>query len=853
MENFPTPKSEADIKKQLQIAEDQLGTRLDINGASNIKEIGQLKEKYPERYNVYLKLLRSNKNRENPEISDAYQWISILNNLDDYIINHNKNIESRILRGRQANVFEDIKDSLEKGKKEGYIKLPTGTGKTVLFSQVVESIGCKSLIVVPSKVLVSQTGERLEEFTDMEFGKYYQDQKDISKNVTVTTYSSLVLGIESGTIKPEDYGLLVLDETHKALGEKTVKAIEKFNGIKLGFTATPEYSSNKRVGDILENEIHSMSIVEGIQEGLINRFKSIFAYTTTDLSSVPIDRNQDYNRKDLENAINNKARNLSAVELYKKMFNNDTAVAYCGGVKHATDLAKLFNERGVSAEVVSGTTSPDERKKIFEKFHSGEIKILCNARLLIEGFDEPRASVALNLHPTLSKVDAEQRGGRVLRLDKDNPDKWAYIVDFIDENSKEPSVTFPEIARQSQVVPMKKEEDNTKTDKEGGDNNKISTNELPEIDGLRVVVDAEEVLEIAKEGQKLRESLVLAEAPEGWMNANEIHLKYGFNYGRIQKEADVYRTERANWLGDYKGITGSAEYYHPNLIREVVEKLKLEATFEKAPDGWSTIRALRSEVGGSIKTVTSTLEKYRESHKESFKTYKTKTHLIKEHIGPEVVRLVSAELKNEKAPNGWLTASILRRQLGNSDRTIRVFAEKYRKTHQEWFEDYKVRSKDIEHYHPDLVLLIKDKFKENKITETAPEGWQTISTLTKNKGYAYETIEKIAERFQDSKPEWFADYKARTKIAKHYHPDLIKKIHKYYEEKNAIPPAPNDWFNSYNLALQVGRDTLVIKDLAEPYREKHSEWFKDFKSNKYQVAEYYHPDLVNIILSNFNK
>lgn len=854
MENFPTPKPQEDIKKQLEISEKKLGTYLDINGVSDISDIDQLKEKYPERYQIYLRLLRSHKNQTDFNVDDARRWISILNDLDNYIVHHNQNVESRILRDRQASVFEDIRYSLEKGNKEGYIKLPTGTGKTVLFSQIVQAVNCKSLIVVPSKVLVSQTGERLEEFTDMEFGKYYQEQKDTSKDVTVITYNSLILGIESGAINPEEYGLVILDEAHKALGEKTIQAIEKFNGIKLGFTATPEYSSQKHVSSILEHEIHSMSIVEGIQEGLINRFKSIFAYTTTDLSAVHIDRNQDYNQKELEKTINNSARNLSAVELYQEMFEGETAVAYCGGVRHASELAKLFNAKGVSAAVISGKTSLEDRKELFNKFHSGEIKVLCNARLLIEGFDEPRASVALNLHPTLSKVDAEQRGGRVLRLDKNNPNKWGFIVDFIDQNSQQPAITFPEIAGQSQVTPARDQEDNTKRDeREQKDLQELPKRDTPNIEGLRVIVDAEEVLEIAKEGQRMRENLIPPEAPDGWLNPNEIRLAYGFNHGRIQKEAELYRTEHPDWFENYKSVTGATEYYHPDLIAEIVKKLEAENAFDFAPDDWVTLRALRNEVGGSLKTVTNVLDKYRASHPDSFKKYKTKTHLIKEHIAPEVVSLVTAELEKNKPPEGWLTASALRGQLGNSDRTIRAFVEQFRTEHPDWFESYKLRSKDIEHYHPDLVKIIEDQFSENKSAEPAPDGWQTVSMLAKKEGYAYETIQKIADSFRDSHPEWFADYKARTKIATHFHPDLVQKIDEYYKEKEAIPLAPDDWFNSYNLALQVGRDTLIIKELAEPFRKEHPEWFKEFKSNKYQIAEYYHPELVKIILSKFKK
>lgn len=509
----PQFKSEAELKKQYDEANQVLETNLapksnddDLWGLS----IAEIKSKYPERYQIYLKILRAQKNEQevdNTELSEINYWLQVLNNLDDYISSHQLDEEARVLRKRQFTVFEDIRNCLEQGKKEGYVKLPTGVGKTVLFSQVVEAMGVKTLIVVPSKILVTQTGEKLEEFTDVEFGSYYQEEKDLEKTVVTITYASLVRGVREGKINPNDYGALILDEAHKALGEKTQEVINQFECIKLGFTATPEYSNDKHVGDLLNNEIHAMSIVEAVKDGLICRFKAVLAETTVDLSGVSIISNGNYDAKELEKAVNVKSRNLSAVKLYKQAFVDESAIAYCSGVDHATDLAALFKENGIKAAVISGDMLKDERDAILEAFSQGDIQVLCNARLLIEGFDESRASVGLNLHPTLSRVDAEQRAGRLLRLDKKNPEKWAYIVDFIDENAESPAITFSEIAEASEVVPDKAVLNN---------NTALSSDEKSEpprrdfshikIEGLEVVVDTQVVLSVAMDFTAQREA-----------------------------------------------------------------------------------------------------------------------------------------------------------------------------------------------------------------------------------------------------------------------------------------------------------------------------------------------------------
>ncbi|MDQ5912089.1 MAG: hypothetical protein QG568_302 [Patescibacteria group bacterium] len=513
-------KTEEELQNQIEETTESLG--VDISRPSLGLEIVKLpleeiKAKYPERYEAYLKILRAEKNNQEidaVELKEMREWIGSLNNLDEYIANHSATREDLDARNkRQLTVFEDIRNHLEKGEKEGYVKLPTGVGKTVLFSRITEALGLKTLIVVPSKILIGQTGEKLEEFTNVEFGKYYQGEKNLEENVTVITYLSLVKAVKEGRVNPADYEVLILDEAHKALGEETSKVIDQFEGVKLGFTATPKYSKDKHVRDLLEHEMHSMGIVEAAKEGLISRFKSYIAYTDTDLSNVEVKNREKYDENELERAIDQEGRNQSAVELYKQEFNGKLAIAYCGGVTHATHVAELFNKSGISAEIISGDTpddkSPNGKEAILERFRTGETKVLCNARILIEGFDEPKASTCLNLQPTLSLVDAEQRAGRVLRLDSEDPDKWAYIVDFIDRDPRVAPRTFAEIAEASEVdgeyaVAFDMEHTGDIAEGEREDKDRI-----PDVDikGLRVVVDAKEVLTISQGFIKEREDI----------------------------------------------------------------------------------------------------------------------------------------------------------------------------------------------------------------------------------------------------------------------------------------------------------------------------------------------------------
>ncbi|MFA6304782.1 MAG: DEAD/DEAH box helicase [Patescibacteria group bacterium] len=499
MEKWFQPKQPEQLEQQVSDSSELLGEKLQpsLEQEDLFKlPIEEIKTRFPERYQIYLKLLRYNRGSaeiNNEELDDMQEWIGVLNNLDVYIEKHKSQEDNRVLRDRQFTVFEDIRDSLEEGQKEGYVKLPTGVGKTVLFSQVVDAMGVKTLIVVPSKVLVGQTGSKLDEFTDLEHGSYFQENKDLAKQVTITTYQSLVQRVADGTFKPEDFKLLILDEAHKAIGEKTQNALASFDCVKLGFTATPQYSYEKGVSEVLSNKIHEMSIKEAVEEGLLNRFKAILAYTSTDLSEVKI-KGDDYDEASLKQVVNNHARNLSAVQLYQQMFEGQSAIVYCGGTDHAKEMEQMFMAQNISSAVLLANTSPERRKEIIEDFRSGKIKVLCNVRILVEGFDEPKASVALNLQPTLSRVVAEQRAGRVLRLDPNNQEKWSYIVDFVDEKASQPGITFSEIARASELEPKEVRSD---FEKKGAGHGYVSNPDI-QIENLRVIVDPQEVWSLSQ-------------------------------------------------------------------------------------------------------------------------------------------------------------------------------------------------------------------------------------------------------------------------------------------------------------------------------------------------------------------
>src|SRR3989344_3629664 len=155
-----SPKPPEELQKQIDAVSEEIGESIEQpTSRDDLLEmsLSEIKEKFPRRYEMYLQTLRADRRSDEvdeDEKKSMVTWLKALNSLDTYIENHKSNCEDRTLRDRQFSVFEELRDFLEQGGKDGYIKLPTGVGKTVLFIEFLEATNLKALIVAPTRILV---------------------------------------------------------------------------------------------------------------------------------------------------------------------------------------------------------------------------------------------------------------------------------------------------------------------------------------------------------------------------------------------------------------------------------------------------------------------------------------------------------------------------------------------------------------------------------------------------------------------------------------------------------------------------------------------------------------------------
>src|SRR5437773_2717086 len=311
---------------------------------------------------------------------------------------------------------------------------PTASGKTIAAAGFVEAARTLGvLILTHRRLLVSQFNRDLtaEGYGDRIVDAIERGQEPPEANpLTIQTYAWFAR--HWGDLNPEAYHLVIADEAHTALGEKTSAAIRGFtNPIYIGMTATEQLIA-KQVSDVFPASVDDLPLADAARRGLIAPLRSLRVPPAAAIHTVPI-IGGDFEERALAAALDHQALNQAAASLYRDRFDSTPGIVYAAGVEHAYNLAKEFRAAGLKAEAVSGRTPPVKLAEILAAYERGEIDVLINAMLLAEGWNSPRATVCMHLAPTASRRVYQQRIGRIMRL---HPRKEAgVVVDFVPKSA----------------------------------------------------------------------------------------------------------------------------------------------------------------------------------------------------------------------------------------------------------------------------------------------------------------------------------------------------------------------------------------------------------------------------------
>lgn len=311
----------------------------------------------------------------------------------------------------------------------------TGAGKTVAAVGFVEAAKTGGvLILTHRRNLVDQFVDELKTrgYGKRIVGAMLAGEHRTDGPVTVETYQWFVR--HAGNIS-DSYSVVICDEAHTALGEKTSACIREWTApVFVGMTATGALIA-RHVGDLFPVQTSRFDLAQAARKGVISPLRCLRiapGVGVRTIAKVPLRKgevDQDFDQDQLAALLDQSPFNAAIADLYKARFNGLAGVVYSAGVQHAHNVANAFKSAGIKAVAVSGETPKRELASILTSYEEGQIDVLVNAQLLIEGWNSPRATVCMHLAPTASRRIYQQRVGRVTRR---HPGKESGIViDFV--------------------------------------------------------------------------------------------------------------------------------------------------------------------------------------------------------------------------------------------------------------------------------------------------------------------------------------------------------------------------------------------------------------------------------------
>jgi ATP-dependent helicase IRC3 len=355
------------------------------------------------------------------------------------------------LRYYQEDALAAIKAAEERGVRKGLIVLPTGSGKTIIFSHIPDRLGEDStpmLILAHREELLNQAKEKLQ-WANPHLDVAIEQGQNYAGHVDVVVASVPTLG-RNGSPRldgfPRDYfKTVVVDEAHHAAAPTYRRVLDHFDSALLvGVTATPKRGDNVGLAEVFEEIIYSRSLEDMIREGFLCDLAGYRYNSSVDLSQVKIVRG-DYAEGELAKAVNTDARNEAVVESYLKYGVEDgrKALVFCVDVAHAKDMAESFRDAGIEAHAIWGAMPHDERRKTMEAHDRGDFPVLTNCQIATEGYDSPSIDMVIMARPTQSTSLYAQCVGRGTRL---HPGKAnCLVIDVADVSKTRRPVSLPSL------------------------------------------------------------------------------------------------------------------------------------------------------------------------------------------------------------------------------------------------------------------------------------------------------------------------------------------------------------------------------------------------------------------------
>ena len=330
------------------------------------------------------------------------------------------------------------------------VQMPTGTGKTVLMTEVIKSLqftvyGLQSdqhpvLIVAHRRELIEQIKEAIKDRVpnkdrvteDQIFDRRTEghdkdrvteeqifDRRTEEHNIYVESIQTIYRNIDDISINPS---LIIIDEAHHALARTYRELWERWPEAKfLGLTATPCRLSGEGFEDLFDVLLQG----EDIQWFIDQKWLSDFEYVSARPDSLMMHQigglrkrgaDGDYQTKEMVTVMDVPESIAHLYESYEAFASGKKGIVYAIDRAHAQHIAGYYAAHGVKCAVIDSKTPKEERFYLVEAYRLNQIDVIINVDIFSEGFDCPEVEFIQLARPTLSLSKYLQQVGRGMRV-----------------------------------------------------------------------------------------------------------------------------------------------------------------------------------------------------------------------------------------------------------------------------------------------------------------------------------------------------------------------------------------------------------------------------------------------------
>jgi DNA repair protein RadD len=318
------------------------------------------------------------------------------------------------LRPYQHQAISDLRLAYRSGTRSALLVLPTGGGKTVIFSYVTENAvarGGKVLVLVHRRELIHQTSAQLRDL-GVQHGVISAGFPATDAPVQVASVQTIVRRLHKQNWQPT---LIIIDEAHHAVAGSWKKILDHFSGASLlGVTATPMRLDGRGLGDWFQNMILGPSVSSLVAMRYLAPVRCYTLPKKLDWKSIKKSGGE-FVASDAADLLEEGEFNGDAVKEYIKHCPGKPAIVFCCTIAHSQLIADLFTKAGYRAAHLSGDTDPVTRKQLIDDLGNGNLDVLTNCMVISEGTDIPVVTAAILLRPTTSTALYLQQVGRALR------------------------------------------------------------------------------------------------------------------------------------------------------------------------------------------------------------------------------------------------------------------------------------------------------------------------------------------------------------------------------------------------------------------------------------------------------